>query len=143
MESAKDASAFAQFFDDVRHEAGGKTSFMGQYTGTLIIIDPSVPIDRLVVVINAHWPAAYWPATLKILVEITGETLIQQDIAMARPDHLVRPDPPFDRNNFLAIVVYRGRPFVPGDVIQAWLILDDEKIPAGHLAIAAVPLPPA
>ena len=141
MNSERDVVAFAQFFDDIRHEVGGKMSFMGQYTGQLIIPDPGFPIDRLSIVFHAHWPRGYWPAKTQISVELSGENIIDHEMALPPPpEDQVRPDPPFDRHNFQAVVFFRGRPCVPGDTIHAWLIVDGRRIPAGRLAISAAPI---
>ena len=84
---------FCMFFDDIRHEVGGKTSYMGQYRGDLILNVPlPVTLPKLCMSISVMCDITDLPSSIVIRVNIPpdGHELLRADITEqiknSRPD---------------------------------------------------------
>jgi hypothetical protein len=129
--------AVALFFDEVRSETQNKFSLMGQYVGELILVDPiATPVDRLGVVVHARWPPELRPQILSLQIVLPRQEPLELDLAVSL-SHSERSGPasPFSRRIFQTSMNLRFAPLQPGDVIDVWLTIDGDKIPAGRLAI--------
>jgi len=67
------------FCDDVRHELGGKLSYMGVYNGVLFVPAFPVTLPKLCLVINVLTPAEKPFAKLVLRVLTNEEVLIEED----------------------------------------------------------------
>jgi len=67
------------FCDDVRHELGGKLSYMGAYNGVLFVPAFPVTLPKLCLVINVLTPAEKPFAKLVLRVLTNEEVLIEED----------------------------------------------------------------
>ncbi len=134
--------ALAQFFDDIRVEMTGKTILIGQYVGDMILASEAPPVDRLAVLLSAKWPRDYVPQTVGVKIDVTAQPSLIQPFAVPEPSDLSdKPPTPFAGITMQAMIQLRFPPVRAGDIVDVWLQVDGQDIPAGRLKIVDQPRP--
>lgn len=131
----------ALFCDEVRVETGGKVSAMGLYTGALLLPDPADnPVDRLGIVVSAIWPREFRPDKIGIRFQLPRQELLQGDLPEALAGRLQEGAlAGSEAFRLLSSFNIRTVPLRPGDVIEVWLIVNEQALPAGRLHVQGAP----
>jgi len=139
-------SAVALFFDEVRFEQANKTSWMGNYTGGLTLLDPvNAPVDRIGIVVLIHWAFGAEPDRFRILVQTPFGEIEQHAEVNRALDLLPENLSPFAGIRALMPMNLRLQPLVPNMMIDVWLVVDakedaeEERYPLGRLVVAEAP----
>lgn len=131
----------ALFCDEVRLETGGKVSAMGLYTGALLLLDPADnPVDRLGIVVSVVWPREFRPDKIGIRVQLPRQELLQGDLPEALPGRLQEEALAGSKKlRLFSSFNIRTVPLQPGDVIEVWLMVNEQAFSAGRLHVQGAP----
>ena len=131
-------TAMALFFDEIRLEANNKQSFMGHYGGHLYLLDPQQqPLDRLAVFITAKWDLDAVPETATVVMTISDQESMEFQVSIgSKPTHMT-PRSPFAGMIIRLPLNMRLVPLKPDDKIEVWIVVGEERMPAGRLLVHA------
>ena len=87
---AQDPSAYVVFCDDVRHELGGKLTFVGVYSHHLVSARGGVPLPKLVVFLSLSYPLAMVGQVVDVSLVDTGQTVLSTQVPLLAPAAIVK-----------------------------------------------------
>ncbi len=139
MVDAYSLTVSALFFDDIRLEIGNKLSLMGQYINEMYVAHPSVPIDRISILLHARWPKEYNVESCFARIDIPGQPKAEyQDLPLQFDSDPKSDDSVFSIRVLQAVLNLRFPPLRNGDVIDVWFMANDHEYAAGRLRIKNV-----
>lgn len=129
--------AFCMFFDDIRHEIGGKTSYMGQYKGELILNIPlPTTLPKLCMSVTVLCDLDDLPTSMVIRVNIPpdGQELIKMDLTEQIKNPPSAPDGSTKMTYFFNLEA-SPMPLVSVGLIEVFVDTERESTRAGRLQI--------
>lgn len=143
-------SAAAFFCEDIRQEEGNKLSYMGIFSGDMILPDLPAVLPKFCVVIRVVTPADQPLSQLKILVITNEDTLFESDVPQEtlRTKYLARvntalplPDPhdyraPYPSNVRLFHLTFTNVAFDSETAVMVRLVTEAEILRAGAIRVS-------
>lgn len=129
------------FCEDIRHEVGGKVSYMGIF-GQDMEIEGSKPavLPRFTIAVHLHIPVSYAPTNLRVVVLMVANSGTKELMALEGPLEATAPHPAGDDHYIVANIHLNAIPFQVDEdcVLRVRAYCRDEEVKLGSFNIRFV-----